>query len=631
MFTIQQLGLAPGHDLGAVTTMAQFRASVQPGVLTADDRATLIQQATLLIEGLYVHLPLKRALYAIDPLQRLRLLRRRLGELTDARFHTELLQIFNQLRDLHTDYVLPAPYAGRFAFIGVLLEQCWRDGTPHWIVSKVWDHVTGDPALVPGAEVTHWNGAPMALALARHADQEAGSNPAARLARGLESMTFRAFAVSAPPDEDWVDLTYVAGGKQHETRIAWRVFASITELSQFQGDTAQAAGTGTPPSHLLGLDLRTELVRQVKAALFAPRSAAEEAISSNRPELRARTVSTAHGTFGHLRIFTFLMQRGPGSAFDDIMAFIAEVRRILALMPKEGLIIDVRGNGGGYVFAAEYLLQFLTPRPIQPEPTQFICTPLTAELAAAVDDFTPWRASISESVLTGAQHSSAFPLYDPADVNPEGQLYHGPVVLITDALCYSATDTFAAGFQDHAIGHVLGVDDATGAGGANVFTIDRLRQDWPAGPFTALPGGADLRVALRRTLRVAGHAGQVVEDFGVTPDQLHRFTERDLLDGNRDLLEHAGELLAEGQPRVLDVGKVSADETALHLIVTTERLSSLDVYADDRPIGTAIVLDGINTITLPLTAPLPAATLRVNGFDGDTLVAARTIADPPIT
>ena len=32
-----------------------------------------------LIEGLYAHLPLKRAMYAIDPLQRLRLLRQRVA------------------------------------------------------------------------------------------------------------------------------------------------------------------------------------------------------------------------------------------------------------------------------------------------------------------------------------------------------------------------------------------------------------------------------------------------------------------------------------------------------------------------------------------------------------------------
>ena len=39
--------------------------------------------------------------------------------------------------------------------------------------------------------------------------------------------------------------------------------------------------------------------------------------------------------------------------------------------------------------------------------------------------------------------------------NLVGQRYFGPVVLITDARCYSATDIFAAGFADHEIGPIL--------------------------------------------------------------------------------------------------------------------------------------------------------------------------------
>jgi Peptidase family S41 len=56
-----------------------------------------------------------------------------------------------------------------------------------------------------------------------------------------------------------------------------------------------------------------------------------------------------------------------------------------------------------------------------------------------------------------------------------GQRYYGPVVLITNARCYSATDTFTAGFADHRIGTILGVGPNTGAGGANVWTHGLLK------------------------------------------------------------------------------------------------------------------------------------------------------------
>jgi hypothetical protein len=38
----------------------------------------IAEQAIVLLESFYVHLPLKRAIHAVDPLQRLRLFQRRI-------------------------------------------------------------------------------------------------------------------------------------------------------------------------------------------------------------------------------------------------------------------------------------------------------------------------------------------------------------------------------------------------------------------------------------------------------------------------------------------------------------------------------------------------------------------------
>jgi hypothetical protein len=472
-----EIELPAGQAISAAPLLTDFRAQVGKGVFTPADREFVLRQAAAIIDDVYVHLWQKRAMYGIDPSQRLRLLHRRLGQFTDMQFHAELQRVFDDLRDLHTQYILPRRYQGLFATLGLLIEQSWTGDEPHWLVSHVRADLVGDPALVPGAEITHWNGMPVAVAVARHAQDEAGSNPAARVARGLERMTQRPLALSQVPDEDWVDLRYRVDGTTHETRIPWRVVSVADVLSKVDDDEASALpGVAAPASHLLALDLRTEVVRKVKKALFAPADdapaaadadAAAGGIPTSRPpgELKARTVTTAHGTFGHLRIYTFLM------ADANYLGFLAEVRRLLRLMPREGLILDVRGNGGGYVYAAEALLQYFTPRPVEPEPFQLVTTEATADLCRKVPSFADWSASIDESVETGAQYSSAIPLYPPALVNDQGQQYHGPVVLVTDGLCYSATDTFAAGFQDHEIGPVLGVDDNTGAGGANVFEL----------------------------------------------------------------------------------------------------------------------------------------------------------------
>ena len=130
------------------------------------------------------------------------------------------------------------------------------------------------------------------------------------------------------------------------------------------------------------------------------------------------------------------------------------------------------------------------------------------------------------------------------ECNAIGQRYFGPVVLITNALCYSTTDIFVAGFKDHGIGTILGADENTGAGGANVWTHALIRRVLRSGRqsrnaslrarLRPLPKDAGLRVALRRTLRVRDHADTELEGLGVEPDDFHRMTRNDLLHHNSD-------------------------------------------------------------------------------------------------
>ena len=213
------------------------------------------------------------------------------------------------------------------------------------------------------------------------------------MTRGLENMTLRTISMSPPPDEDWVDLRYTVDGSVFETRIPWRVFDSIdvSKKAISGGGGTALAGVEAPASHLIGLDLRTELVRAVKKRMFAPGVVAAERrmaagaappapvadrdIPTTRPEIAARMVTTAHGTFGHLRIFTFSLElHDPNNpTMEDFDEFFAEVQRVLSLMPKEGLIVDVRGNGGGFVYAAESLLQYLTPLACAPSSRFGVC------------------------------------------------------------------------------------------------------------------------------------------------------------------------------------------------------------------------------------------------------------------
>ncbi len=111
--------VSPALEDGAIA-LRDFRSWA--GVLTLAQRRLLVDQAMLLLERNFVHLELKTAMHAVNPLQRLRLLRVRLDRMRpetmdpEPAFHAELSQTFHSLRDLHTNYLLPSPYKGMVAF-----------------------------------------------------------------------------------------------------------------------------------------------------------------------------------------------------------------------------------------------------------------------------------------------------------------------------------------------------------------------------------------------------------------------------------------------------------------------------------------------------------------------------------
>ena len=93
----------------------------------------------------------------------------------------------------------------------------------------------------------------------------------------------------------------------------------------------------------------------------------------------------------------------------------------------------------------------------------------------------------------------------------------GPVVVVTDANTYSSGDLFTAGIVDNRIGAVVCVGEATGAGGANVWTSEDLEAAMRAAghPFP-LPKGVSFMVAVRRAVRSGDADGVLIEDAGIT-------------------------------------------------------------------------------------------------------------------
>lgn len=531
--------------------------------LTAGEKSTILDAAAQLIADHYAHLPHKRAAHGVDPASRLRALGRSLPHLVgESSFHAELAAVFAELRDLHTIYTLPTAYAEMVAFLpfqlGIATEA---DGARQVIVTHVLAGFEHAP-FGPGVEITAWSGVPIWRMLERQAGLSGGANPAAALARAVAAMTQRPMLRMAPPDELWVEVAYrTSPGHAHTLRLDWRVCRS-------QPDPAMAAQDGRVV-HPAGqaLDEGGDALMRHRKSAFAPQVLRaqrrgemippcdaldghpfEVAIPTRMGQVRAWQGRIDGRPFGHLRIRDFNTRDADG--------FLDEIRTLLRSLPQDGLVIDVRDNPGGLVEAAERLLQVFSKRPVEPMRLQFLATAANLALCRMqgphnpnmAEDLSRWVPSLELAQQNGAVWSGAFPMTDPHAIHTGEAPYPGPVVLVTNALSYSAADIFIAGFRDNRIGPILGTDDNTGAGGANrwkhsdigpLLRGEALVADRPS----TLPGGADLRVAIRRALRVAEGAGTELEEAGIRPDVVHRPTRADLLRGDVDLIARAVMLL----------------------------------------------------------------------------------------
>jgi hypothetical protein len=374
----------------------------------------------------------------------------------------------------------------------------------------------------------------------------------------LATLTLRTLSSQLLPREDWVRLSYIGAKGAAQIEYPWMVMANPPSPAKPASDHVTA-----PLAMRLGIDYPSQEVQRARKRILFPerfefeqrvnqalqtggQSAAEpllgdiEHTSSLFPQnLSFGTLETPSGKFGYLRIWNFEV--------DDVEGFTAEIRRILQQAPESGIIVDVRSNPGGTITAGERILQFFTDRRIEPEPVSFRATDLNRFMVEALQELTPWRRSLDLALRTGDVFSQGYPLTSVEEANDKGRVYRGSVVVIIDAMSYSTCDFFVAGIQDHRIGKVLGVDKSTGAGGANVWTQDLLRQIWqgaPNSPLSALPRGASMRVAVRRSTRVGDSAGLPVEGLGTEADEVHSYTLNDQLHNNVDLLAAAGRILA---------------------------------------------------------------------------------------
>ncbi len=524
--------------------------SAPPVNLTVPQRHDLIDLWYQLVTDVYVHYEQKRALYGYDPVRALNTLRRQVPYLDTPGFLRELTLLVNRLRDQHTQLYLPGTdprRTPRVASLPFLVEVYGEYGSPTYVVTKVSGGVE-DPRFAAGVRLTTWNGVPFPRAVDLYAETLTGGRPDARRARALETLTQRPLAYLPPPDELWVDIGYRDPASKDEQdgtiRFEWRAIDPSTTLS-----APHAVDVRTRRA----VDATSEAARRARKLLFQPALWERELAGTRRdakaaswmetafPDaISARRLTTSHGTFGYLRLWTFDV--------DHSDQYLAEADRLLRTMPRKGLIIDLRSNPGGAIEVAERLLQLFTTTEIQPVRFALRATPAMAALTEADGngaDLADWAPSVTSALDLGEEYSQHLPISDPDRCNGRGVAYRGPVVAVVNATTFSSGDIFAAGISDHGIGQIVSIGEGTGAGGANVWTSADIEYAYHSAGMTLppRPPGVAYSISVRRAARSGTASGLAIEDVGVPGDEHYDMTEDDVLGGNHDLTDFCAGLL----------------------------------------------------------------------------------------
>ncbi|MFN7935395.1 MAG: S41 family peptidase [Bryobacteraceae bacterium] len=596
-----------------IESMPAFLDRAAQAKLKTKDKLLILDQATIILDEFYAHLPFKRARYAVDPVQRLRLIRATLDELDEMDFHSELVRTFARLRDPHTFYALPKPFAGASAFLPFRLQHYYgEDGRMQFLVTDVMTGFTHEH-FTQGAHVTHYNGMPVEEAVWRETGLDSAGNEDSQFIRGLSSLFGRALDNTAPRAEHWAVLQYRSADPEDKQEygilLPWNVMTGLRLpsssggmrssifTSQLQTNESRKALWGwdqlqreqkpTTPSIYKTNDTTLPAIFSFTASCLEERYAAGQVKPSSLRDGQRKGVH-----YGYLRIHSFLIE--------DTTAFLNEAKRILTFFnesARDGLIIDVRSNPGGNIQAAETLLQMLTPREIQTAKFHFINSKATRNIALklsrgnhtrATQQFGEWKDGLIASLAEGSPLTPGRPLTPREEANSTGQVYQGPVILLIDALSYSATDIFAAGFDDNEIGPILGVDRNSGGGGANRWLHNELVENTGKLanlPLTCLPNGANIGVAIRRSTRVGRNFGAALEDVGVQcdPGFWHKRTRQDLEHGDIDLLAKACGILSKRPTFFLRISNAEIKKKSVTATLDCRGIDRIECYLDFHP------------------------------------------------
>ncbi|KAI9092375.1 hypothetical protein DFS34DRAFT_290167 [Phlyctochytrium arcticum] len=241
---------------------------------------------------------------------------------------------------------------------------------------------------------------------------------------------------------------------------------------------------------------------------------------TNLNSIAFRTYNSNGFNLGVIQINSFSTSNFP----NDFLNLIANLLTT-ELKDTDGLLFDVRANGGGSIQFPESIPQFFV-QDVVPGAARAVINPVTKALLVDknTNDGPKVAAEFKEAFLSakaGSEFSGLVQFTSPQEANRQGQLYFGPVGVLNNAACYSSCDLFSAAMQDSGAAVIFGEDAQTGGGGANLIQYPTLRRDAPK-LFPALPFDASIGMGWRQSVRAGRSKGKLIETIGIKSDVIVR-------------------------------------------------------------------------------------------------------------
>ncbi|KAI8799313.1 hypothetical protein BJ742DRAFT_846711 [Cladochytrium replicatum] len=483
---------------------------------------------------------------------------------TDREFHLKMAKMFSSLRDFHAIYFMPYPHGCVDVIVPIRFGLSKTDDQINNARPAVFSIGSDDElALTPEARqiqigdiLEKIDGMSFKEFFEMVQDDQNGANLSGGYRSAAFYLTNRLGYAHAFPEAD--NITFSLARYDLAGKLVTRYTATLPWLIEIVQDCESTIDwPNHPPLQVQQIDTSARVLtdEKTKKTLLTPVMENKQfrnqlPYGDQIPFNRSNSIlgwtkyRSESCNVGIIRLYSF----NPGEAvYRNTDEFIYFVQSLLSneLADTDGLIIDVTGNPGGFVFIADMLPQlFLRRGQISTGAFRGIVTPVNTDFIVNRKTFgnDKYYQAYVKALQNGDKYTDPVPLTSQEDANRLGTAYIKPVVVYNNGNCYSACDMFNAQMQDNDLAFIIGADRETGGGGAVVYTLSNLAGSGFPG-LDVLGTGQDATIGHRQFVRVLKNAGELLEDRGVVADRGNvKLSIRDILDDVGPVFENLDQI-----------------------------------------------------------------------------------------